>query len=685
MEEYVWISKLAHHPVYVNHTHRILKRLAEYFNMKVSIAGPDNAEDEPYIEAIHQAAARKVAGIMLVGWNSEGLIEAVDAVIDHGIPLVTVDCDVSISRRLAHVGTDWYKMGVAMADRLAKMIDFRGRVLFMGMYHLENMNAGFRGFYQHLFTFPDIEIFGPENDFDADSQRAEEITARYLEDYKDLTAIAGFDWNSGPGIARALEKAGLEKRIKVVCVEADEMQLKHIQTGAIDAAYYQKREAFTYQAFQMLYAYNHGSVSTGNLPGLINIPGNIDTGHFVVTPKNFSTFKTEFDIEEAIARHELSQQFTFLSSMIENIAEITLAAGNEGRIVYANPAASKALGYSKAEMVNHRAGDVFELNEEHKSILAACIDEGRSASFEAHTISRQGDKVPVQVTVSPLYSDKKIRGMVVIAFDISERKQAEDERRKYFQARIEAEKKYAEAVQLAEETARMASVGVMAAGITHEINQPLSAIQVHADTALYLAKEENYDIPYPITKIFQDVSEGARRISKIIQHMKSYWVSPYDEALEKIDVNEAVRNAVSLVNRRAFSHSAALETVLRNEPTYIMARSVQMEQIVINLVTNAIQSLDLKNSADKRITIRTAVDDNEAVLEVSDSGIGLPLENLEELFDPFVSTNKRGEGMGLGLAIVKKFADNFNGKITALNNNAGGATFTIRFPLVEAV
>lgn len=175
-----------------------MKRLAEYFSLRISIAGPDDAEDEPYLQAIYDAIERKVAGIMLVGWNSDGLISAIDQALDNGIPLMTVDCDVSISRRLAYVGTDWYKMGLAMADRLAKMIDFRGRVLIMGICLLENMNAGFRGFYQRLFTYPEIEIFGPENDSNTGYDRAEEIEYQYLNDYNDLAAIAGFDWNSGP-------------------------------------------------------------------------------------------------------------------------------------------------------------------------------------------------------------------------------------------------------------------------------------------------------------------------------------------------------------------------------------------------------------------------------------------------------------------------------------------------------
>jgi C4-dicarboxylate-specific signal transduction histidine kinase len=112
----------------------------------------------------------------------------------------------------------------------------------------------------------------------------------------------------------------------------------------------------------------------------------------------------------------------------------------------------------------------------------------------------------------------------------------------------------------------------------------------------------------------------------------------------------------------------------------VKANKLQIEQIVLNLVTNAIHALQRKSTAKKEILIKTTLSDSQSVLIVSDNGIGLPTTKPEELFNPFFATRKSGEGMGLGLAIVKMFVDRYKGEIEVTTNDQGGATFTIRFP-----
>ena len=427
MEEYVWISKLAHHPVFVSRAHPVLKRLEIRNRVRITIDGPDDDSDEDYLNAFNNAVQRRVSGIMLIGWQKPGIVEAIDAAVDSGIPVVTVDSDVPGSKRLAHVGTDWFRMGGAMADRLAHLMGRHGNILMIGMRSLANMEAGFQGFRQRMETYKDIELLGLEDDMDTGPDRAEAIVTEYLQKHADLRGIAGFDGNSGPGAAVALQKAGVAQNIKLVCVDADKEQIEHIRTNAIDAAFCQKREAFTYMAFQYLYAYNHGTLTTGYKPGIINIPGNIDTGTIVVTSSNLELFESELNLDDAIVQHELSQQVTLLSSMIENTAEIALAADIAGKVVYANPAAIREYGYPDAEIERIYLEKLFFFTDHQKELISKCVNDGQRALFETTAIKWDGGQFPVQISLSPLRTNSTIRGLVVLAINITKRKKAEEE------------------------------------------------------------------------------------------------------------------------------------------------------------------------------------------------------------------------------------------------------------------
>ena len=127
MEEYVWISKVAHDPVFHGRSHPILLRLAEHYDVKISIAEPDNTDTASYAKAICDSVQRRIAGLMIVGWGDDEVIPAVNAAVKSGIPVVCVDKDIPRSKRHAYVGTDWYRMGSTMADNLAALMNKQGK------------------------------------------------------------------------------------------------------------------------------------------------------------------------------------------------------------------------------------------------------------------------------------------------------------------------------------------------------------------------------------------------------------------------------------------------------------------------------------------------------------------------------------------------------------------------------
>ena len=255
------------------------------------------------------------------------------------------------------------------------------------------------------------------------------------------------------------------------------------------------------------------------------------------------------------------------------------------------------------------------------------------------------------------------------------------ERDSQFHARLEAEKKHTETIQLAEKTWRLASIGVMAAGITHEINQPLTIIKVTADSMILWDEDNKGVLPGKFRKSLVRISDNVTRIDRIIRQMRFFSESPDKIALENIDLNVSVKNAVSLISRQLLSHGIDLQFDLEDASLPIQGNRIHLEQIVINLVTNAIQALDTCKNKDKIIKIASSRVKKSAILKVEDNGPGFSEEVGNKIFDPFFSTKRSTGGTGLGLAIVKNFVYGFGGFIRAKNNKTSGTTFIVRFPI----
>jgi len=421
MEEYVWISKVAHHPVFSGRSHPILLRLAEHYNVNITIAGPEDTATESYVKAVNDAVERRVAGIMIIGWGDAQIVSAVNTAVDQGIPVVCVDRDIPRSKRHAYVGSDWFRMGTSMADKMSELLANQGKVLALGAIDPENVGLGVMGFQQQIASYPNIELVIPDEKPPVGLGLKEPIISDFLCKNPDLKGIAGFDGDCGPEAGRALEKMGLVGSVKLICVDADAPRFQLVRSGVIDAAFFQKSEVSTYLAFQMLYDYNHGSKATGHTPGAINIPGNIDTGFIVVTGDNIDAFESDIRLNQAIEHHQISQQLSLISSMIENVEELAVAVDAAGRIAYANAASLGFCGYSKEELVGHDIEYIFNFTPNQKSQIANCLQQETARNFETTAVRRDGSSFPVQVSISPLRSESTPRGLTIIATNISER------------------------------------------------------------------------------------------------------------------------------------------------------------------------------------------------------------------------------------------------------------------------
>ena len=225
--------------------------------------------------------------------------------------------------------------------------------------------------------------------------------------------------------------------------------------------------------------------------------------------------------------------------------------------------------------------------------------------------------------------------------------------------------------------------GVIAAGITHEINQPLNDIKVTADSVLMWDRNNKGILPEEFSPWLKSISGSVNRISGIIKYMRAQWVTPGQSGNERVNLVNSVRTAIFLLGNQLETHGVELTVEQSGDSLTVIGNKINLEQIVLNLVVNAMHALEDKGGTSKKITVTVGENNGNAFIRVADNGPGLENEKLDKLFDPFYTTKKALDGMGLGLAIVKRFTEGFGGRVRAENNPGGGACFVVNLPLGE--
>jgi ABC-type sugar transport system substrate-binding protein len=293
-EEYVWISANSNLPLFVAHDHPALKVAEGAFGVKTSIAGPDTIDIPGLIAAIEQAAARKPAGMMVVGWDPEAMIPIINQVIDDGIPVVCVDADVPKSKRLSFIGTNWYDLGVRQGEAMVKSLDGRkGKVALLGLIEQAIDQQAFDGF-RSVAIPAGLDCMEPLQD-EGKQSKAYEVASGVLQANPDLVGMAGFDSESGPGMGQAIKEGDRAGKVIATCVEAEQQHLEFLRDGVLTACIGQKRGLFTYVGVQALFEVNRARLKFTNddeKAGVSPIPVNYNTGTYTVTKQNVQYFLT---------------------------------------------------------------------------------------------------------------------------------------------------------------------------------------------------------------------------------------------------------------------------------------------------------------------------------------------------------------------------------------------------------
>jgi PAS domain S-box-containing protein len=335
-----------------------------------------------------------------------------------------------------------------------------------------------------------------------------------------------------------------------------------------------------------------------------------------------------------------------------------------GRVVYANPAARRYLGFGSADALEvHSLEEVFALDDSSRAALdSARANVAGAPVYMPDARLRTQAGVMLQAEVVALGARfEGASATVIAARDLSER--------------------YAIQAQLVR-VDRMASMGTLAAGVAHEINNPMAYVTTNITFALDELRTGDGGDPGALRAALTEALEGAERVRRIVRDLKTY-SQPDSHRLVSVDVERVIDAAVNLT-RTEVRQRARLVRDTREVPN-VHADGSRLVQVLVNLLTNAVQAVAPGAAGSNVITIRTyADDDGRVALEVTDTGSGIAPEHLDRIFEPFFTTKGPGEGTGLGLSISFGIVKSFGGEIQVERRAEGGSTFRALLPCAVA-
>jgi len=334
----------------------------------------------------------------------------------------------------------------------------------------------------------------------------------------------------------------------------------------------------------------------------------------------------------------------------------------EGKVLDMNDPALSTYGYEKEALIGTSFRRLFH-KEDGVSFWKRVRGMEESYFFMpmVRAVSREGRSFMVEVHArSPQFQNSGLPFLIVSTVDITER--------------IEQESQLIQA-------GKMAILGEMATGIAHELNQPLSVIRMGADFFLKLISRGGKLPREAIVKVSQNINAQVERASSIIDHLRDFGRRA-QPMLKPVSVNQPIRDVFKLLGEQLRLREIVVDLGLDEGIPLIMADHNRLEQIFLNLVSNARDAMTMEGTGrEKRLTIRTYTKGEYVIATVTDTGKGMPKEVLEKIFEPFFTTKEIGKGTGLGLSITYNLVTKFKGSIKAASEPGAGSTFTLSFPI----
>jgi PAS domain S-box-containing protein len=342
-----------------------------------------------------------------------------------------------------------------------------------------------------------------------------------------------------------------------------------------------------------------------------------------------------------------------------------LVSNLEGQVIEANDAFLRMVGYSRDDLTSGRLRwteltppDWRAVTEQAVAQIAA---QGTCNLFEKEYLRKDGSRVPVLVAAAAIEGTNSDN--VAFVLDLTERKRAEQERERLRQVQA----------HLAHVN-RVTTMGELTASLAHEIKQPIAAARIDATVCLRALANNRLDVEAAHAAASRIVKEVAWA-DEVINRTRALFKKASTQR-ERVNINAVIREMAALLHQETPASSIAIRTQLTEDIPDMMADRVQLQQVFMNLMLNAVEAM---KGTGGELTITSQMrEGSELLIGVSDTGVGLPADNPEQIFEPFVTTKPHGTGMGL--AITRSIVESHGGRLWAIANSGPGATFLFTLP-----
>jgi len=364
-------------------------------------------------------------------------------------------------------------------------------------------------------------------------------------------------------------------------------------------------------------------------------------------------------------RKRAEQATRLLAAIVESSHDAIVSKSLNGVITSWNKGAERLFGYAAEEAVGQNITLIIppERRDEERTIVEQLTRGERIDHFETVRMRKDGSLLDVSLTISPMKdASGRVVGASKLARDITERKRAEEALR---QAQMDLA-----------HASRLTTMGELTASLAHEVKQPIAAAVTDANTCVRWITRDEPDLKEAREAAWRIVND-AKRATEIINRVRLLFKKGTPQR-ELVDVNEVAREMVVLLGDEALRHSISIRTELAEDLPQVIGDRVQLQQVLMNLIVNGVDAMHDVDEPRELIIKSQPAENNELLLSVSDSGVGLPRQQADQIFNAFFTTKTHGTGMGL--RISRSIIESHGGRLWAANNSPRGASFCFTLP-----
>lgn len=371
--------------------------------------------------------------------------------------------------------------------------------------------------------------------------------------------------------------------------------------------------------------------------------------------------------ERKQAENALREERNFISAILETAGALVVVYDAAGNIIRFNRGCQETTGYAFEDVKGSQPWNRLGLAEETADVRAVFEELARGASrneHEHHWRRRDGESRLIAWSNTVIRDDNNaVKYIISTGIDITDRRKAEEEARQH----------QAELVHVS----RLSTMGEMATGLAHELNQPLAAIVSYTQGCVRRIAAGNNN-PRELIDAMQQVTKQAQRAGEIIRRMRNF-VSKGETQRVSVHVNDILREVLGIAKSEIRKQNVHLRAQLAEQLPPVQVDMIQVEQVLLNLVRNAVEAMNSTDENARELAFETSLtSDGMVQVAIRDSGEGLPMENPDKVFDPFFTT--KSTGMGMGLAISKSLIEAHGGRLWATRNPSRGTTFHFTLP-----